>query len=394
MSGRILLPRPGGAGGSRTAGEMSNIKAEKEMKKGMFCMAACLAAVVAALCMGPVSCTKGEWGDGMIRLRFDGDDFATVRSGNTQMPDSNSFILDIKGSDGSVVYHGLYGECPEEISAPSGSCAITVRSIEFSTPKFSEPQYGDDQCIIVPAGGDVDVTLNCKLLNAGMALKISSDFLTAYPSGVIFLSSDEGKLMYSYTEKRIAYFLPGNVSVILSDVSSGEETVLMTRNLAAKEILTLTVGVAASSTTAGGISMQIDTTRTWLDETYIIGGENNKGTDISSAMSVSEAKINAGKSGVWVYGYIVGGDLTSSASGISFSAPFTSSSNLAIAAKASVTEKASCLAVQLASGEVRNALNLVGNPQLVGHQVYLKGDITASYFNLVGIKNISEYELK
>ncbi len=366
------------------------------MKRRVFALAAGLAAISAALLLSAESCTKSGPGHGRILLRFtEGDFTSAVRAGETEIPDSNSFTIDITGSDGFTVYHGLYGECPEEITAPSGSCLISVRSKEFSAPKFSAPQYGDDQCIIVPEGGEVTATLNCKMLNAGMILKIDPDFLTAYPSGVFFLSSDEGKLMYSYTEKRIAYFLPGNVSVVLSDVSTGEETVLMTRNLAAKEILTVTVGVAAStSSSSGGISMQIDTTGTWLDETYIIGGTNNKGTDSGSAMSVAEAKVSTGKSGVWVYGYIVGGDITASASGISFSAPFSSPSNLAIAAKASVTEKASCIAVQLPSGKVRDALNLADHPEMLGRQVCLKGDITASYFNIVGLKNVSDYELR
>ncbi|MCD8313737.1 MAG: DUF6359 domain-containing protein [Bacteroidales bacterium] len=368
------------------------------MKRGanFFARAVLMAAVTAALLTGSAACSKIYLGQGQIRLRFIEDGFAAVRSSETEIPDSNSFILEILGSGGEVIYKGLYGECPEEISAPSGSCAISVRSGEFSAPKFSAPLYGDDQCIVVPSGGEVNVALDCKLLNCGMALNISPDFLTAYPSGVLYLSSNEGKLMYSYTEKRFAYFMPGNISVLLDDVWTGEETMLMTRTLAAKEIMTVAINVAPTSaaSSGGGISMQIDTSRTWLDDTYVIGGDNGRGGDASTAMSVSEAKSNVGQSGVWVYGYIVGGDLTSSASGISFSAPFSSTTNIAIAAKASVSDKASCLSVQLPSGDVRSALNLVENPSLLGHQVYLKGDITASYFNLVGIKNISAYELK
>ncbi len=366
------------------------------MRRKVFATLACiLAAVVLGMCFS--ACTKdgsGAGGQGEVRVKFEGESFAAVRSSLTEVPDSNDFILEITGSDGSIVYSGTYGKSPETITAPAGSCVIKVRSGEFSTPKFSAPLYGDDQVIVVPSGGVVDVSLNCTQLNSGISLNISSDFLTAYPSGVLYVGSDDGKLMYSYTEKRIAYFMPGNISVILYD--SGKETALMTRALAAKEMLTVNISVAATQTSStGGITMQIDTTRTWDEENYVLGGDNSgKGTDADNAMSVSEAKANIGASDVWVTGYIVGGDLTSSSSGISFETPFSSATHIAIAARASVDSKSSCLSVQLPSGDVRDGLNLVSNPELLGSQVCVCGDITATYYGIVGIKNVSDYVLK
>ncbi len=363
-----------------------------DMKRGVFAAAA---VILTFFMMGLASCDKSDGlsGQGQIRLRFLSGEFSAVRSDGAEIPDSNSFILDITGSDGSVVYHGFYGESPEVVSVPAGSCVVYVRSEEFSAPKFSAPQYGDDQCIIVPSGGLVDVVLGCSMLNCGMMLKIASDFAAAYPTSVFYLRADEGKLPYGFAEERVAYFLPGNVSVVLRDESTDEEEVLMTRNLAAKEILTVSISVAGESS-SGITSMQIDTTRIWLEESYEVGGEVEKGTDINNAFSVSEARGNVGKSGVWVYGYIVGGDLSSSASGISFSPPFSKDTNLAIAARASVTEKSSCLSVQLPSGSIREALNLVDHPDLVGTQVYLKGTIDGSYFNLVGVKSLKDYQFK
>ncbi len=365
------------------------------MKRKVFAALAGLAALAAVvLCISSCTEEEGASGSGQLRLRFVEGAFSNVKASDTEVPDSNDFILEITGSDGSIVYSGPYGESPETITAPSGSCVIKVRSCEFSTPKFSEPQYGDDQVIVVPSGGTVDVSLNCTQLNCGIALKIGSNFLTEYPSGVFFVSSDDGKLMYSYSEQRIAYFLPGNISVILSD--SGKETTLMTRTLSAREMLTVTINVSSSASagTEEGITMQIDTTRIWEDETYDLGEDNSKGTDADNAMSVSEAKANIGKSGVWVSGYIVGGDLTSSSTGMSFSAPFSSATNLAIAARASVDSKSSCMSVQLPSGDVRDALNLVQHPDLLGRQVCLYGDITATYYGIVGLKNVSDYVLK
>ena len=38
-------------------------------------------------------------------------------------------------------------------------------------------------------------------------------------------------------------------------------------------------------------------------------------------------------------------------------------------------------------------LNLVDNPGLLGKRVCLRGDIVESYFGLVGIKNVTEFQL-
>ena len=101
--------------------------------------------------------------------------------------------------------------------------------------------------------------------------------------------------------------------------------------------------------------------------------------------------VEGGLEDVWVTGFVVGGDLTRSS--MSFEAPFGSATNLAIAARSSVRDKDACMSVELPSGDVRDALNLVSNPGLVGSRVCVRGDIAASYFGLVGIKNVSDFVL-
>ena len=98
-----------------------------------------------------------------------------------------------------------------------------------------------------------------------------------------------------------------------------------------------------------------------------------------------------GEEDVWVCGHIVGGDLSSSSA--SFDKPFESRTNLLLGPRSSTDDKEACLSVQLASGEIRNALNLVDNPELLGRKVCIKGDIVESYYGIPGIKNITEYEL-
>ncbi len=193
--------------------------------------------------------------------------------------------------------------------------------------------------------------------------------------------------MYSYSEQRIAYFKPGNVSLVLSD--GGVDKTLYSRALESQEILTL--NISAPQSTQSGIHVAVDTTRNWNTEDFGIGS-GSKGGGKEQAISVSQAKAKVGSKEVWVYGYIVGGDLSSSKA--SFKGPFTSRTNIILASKSSVTDKNSCLSVQLQKGNIRDALNLVDNPDILGKEVFLKGDIVEAYYGICGIQNITEYEFK
>jgi len=103
----------------------------------------------------------------------------------------------------------------------------------------------------------------------------------------------------------------------------------------------------------------------------------------------SEVAEHIGEKDIWVMGYIVGGDLSSSS--MSLTPPFRSMTNLAIAHSPFVVEKDSCVSVQLPKGAIRDSLNLVSNPERLWKQVYIKGDIVDAYFGIHGIKNVSEY---
>lgn len=356
-----------------------------------------LFAAISAALVFPVlfcACEKNPGEDaepekGRLKLKFDANP-SEVAKVSMELPDTNDFLLTVRKDDGAVVFDGLYCEAEEEFLLDPGSYHVFVRSADFEGPAFSEPQFGDEQCTIVPAGGDASVHLQCRQINSGVRLKVSSDFLVEYPGGVLFLKSDEGRLMYSYTEKRIAYFRPGNVSLVLAD--GGKEEVLLSRILSAQEILTLKVSVAGSGKSGSGISISLDTTRVWNDESYVIGGDNGKGSEYTNALTVSQAMASVGMKDVWVNGFIVGGDLTSASA--SFMPPFRSSTNLVIAARSSVSDRKNCIAVQLPSGDIRDVLNLAENPDMLGREICLNGDIVESYFGLTGLKSVSDYVLK
>ena len=329
-------------------------------------------------------------GEGELRIAFASGVNEVTRT-SSDIPDTSDFILTVTDSKGKMIYQGAYGDCPESMPVSAGSYVVKALSSEFEKPAFSAPQYGDEQCVVVPEGGVADVKLLCRQMNSGVKLRVAKNFLTQCPDGVLFLKSDQGKLMYGYSEKRVAYFLPGNVSLILSE--NGRDQVLMTRTLQAQEILSLGVSVAPSgaSSTESRISVAVDTTRNWIDEAYVIGGQDNNGSDVADAMTVLQAQSAAGSKDVWVCGYIVGGDLTSA--NASFDEPFSSRTNILLGPKSSTADKDACLSVQLPAGSLRDQLNLVDNPQNLRRKVYLRGDIVDAYFGISGIKNISQFSM-
>lgn len=93
----------------------------------------------------------------------------------------------------------------------------------------------------------------------------------------------------------------------------------------------------------------------------------------------------------WVEGYIVGWvDGPALETGAKFTLPATSSTNLLIAASAGVTDVAQCVPVQLPSGAIRSALNLVDNQGNFGKKVKLNGSFE-KYFKVNGLKSVKEY---
>ena len=344
-------------------------------------------------------------GQGELRWIIAGNG-ADTRAASAEIPDTNDFILKVSDAKGKILYEGSYGDSPESLLVDAGSYTVAVHSIEFTTPGFSRPVYGDEQVVVVKAGATVTVRLNCTLENAGVRLQVAPDFLTSYPDGVLFLKSGETRLMYGYAEKRIAYFKPGPISLVLND--RGADEILLTRTLDARTILTLNISAPYGGTAAtSSITVAVDTAKIWNSESYVIGGggsgsgsgsgssggDDDSRTGLDSAYSVAQAADHIGEDEIWVFGYIVGGDLSSAGTTVK-TAKFTKATHLAIAARSSVTTKASCIAVELPKGPVRDALNLVDHPDLVGTRVYLKGSLVTSYFGTTGLKAVSDYVLK
>jgi len=115
--------------------------------------------------------------------------------------------------------------------------------------------------------------------------------------------------------------------------------------------------------------------------------EESKETVKKIAINVMDARGKTGETEVWITGYVVGGDLTSSK--VKFEGPFKSATCLAIASDSTCTVRDSCMSVQLSKGNIRDALNLPAHPELLKKKIYIKGDIVSAYYGMPGVQNIS-----
>ena len=324
-------------------------------------------------------------GNGVIQVSFPKNISAETKSGQ-RLPDPGTFILCVCDSKGKQIYNGLYSASPEHIEVPSGSYTVSVRSCDFDEPLFDSPQWGDTQVVSVNSGQCVNVLMNCCQMNSGIRLLPDATFKTAYPHASLYIKGGGGSLMYAYEEKRIAFFSPGIVSVLLVDGEKQES--LCTRQLLAQEILSLGLSAELAESNDGRIKIMVDTTRNWVRDNYTSGGASSP----TSTYTVTEAKYHIGEKNAWVKGYIVG--VATNTGKFSFEGPFSKNTNIVLGLRSSSSDPEYLLAVELPKGDIRNELNLQDNPGLLGTQVAVCGDITDAYYGITGLKNPKRYETR
>lgn len=332
-----------------------------------------------------ISCQKRVFTEELseLRLIFEATSMIETKAG-LEIPDTNRFILQIADVDGELIYDGLYGERPEQLVVKKGEYTVSVFSELFSTPAFSSPCWGDIRKIDVVE----DITwieLVCRQTNSGVMVRYTDKYIEEYPNAVNILKNSEGELEYSTSESRIAYFLPGRLDFILrSDI---QERKLFAKELEIGEILTLTVD-SKDNKGESRITIEVDTTRSWRERKIVIG-EDPDGSSLGLALPADGLLNWIGDKEKWVVGYIVGGDNTSSST--NFDPPFTSETNITIAASKDQRDRSKCVNVELKTASIKEALNLSTNPDNLGRKIYIKGDIEAYYFGITGVKSVKEF---
>ena len=325
------------------------------------------------------ACTKDEMkGDAYISFTLSSDYSSysmnrlamqlKSRGSDIVLPDTSDFILSVTGADGKSIYQGPYGERPDPMPVAAGTYDVALYSIEFEEPAFSSPQFGDYRTVVTGSGQTLSVAFGCTQLNCGMRLLFTDSFRDRFFNSEVSIKSEDYSLAYPYTESRTGYFLPGILRVVCTEDEN--EIPILSRQLNAADILT--IKLSASNESPDSFSIQIDTSRNWIYEDYMVGSGNN-GSSIEKALKVADLSMHLGAEKVWVCGYVIGGDV--STANIKVEPPFTKATHLAMADNAGVTERENCAAIELPEGDVRSALNPVDHPEIIGKKIYVKGDI-------------------
>lgn len=109
--------------------------------------------------------------------------------------------------------------------------------------------------------------------------------------------------------------------------------------------------------------------------------------EFDNPISVTDAPIFLGQKDMWVKGFVVGYySSTSYTSFVNNATDVTSTSTIALALTPTETDPKKTLPVQLPTGTIRDILNLQDNPQNLGKEIMVRGDIS-NYYGLVGLKN-------
>lgn len=353
----------------------------------------CLAACAAFAAMSLQGCSSFRLGEepqpGAISLAigevpelFYSD--GTFLKSNLGIADTNSFILTIYSTEGEKIYDGKYGERPEEIIVTPGGYEIGLYSRRFNPPAFDSPVFGEEHTVVVAENEQARVSFMCRQINAGVKLTFASDFIARFPgSGVHILQGDE-RLAYDYGKGKYAYVSTDNFYIVYNNGST--DTTLLEKALEAGQMINMKLSYSASKTSASAFKVEVDTTREWISYNYNVGLKIPTG-----AISIAEAKERIGEKNMKVFGYIIGGDPTTNS--LRVGPPFESRASIVIAPSMSERNRNNMMVVELPSGAVREALNLVVYPENVGRPVVVTGTIVESYYGYPGIKGTKSYTL-
>lgn len=295
--------------------------------------------------------------------------------------DTNKYWLSISGSS-EVVYSGRYVARPQAMYLKPGTYKVSLTSREFKEPERT-PLFGDEKSVKCKKDSSQQINLLSKQLTGGIRFNFTDKFKSYFSGPGVYIKKDTALTFVDYSDGRYFFYYAGKISLVYK--AKERDTVFYNRSMKAEELVTLTLDYDLAKMDKGGINVSFDTTRTRVSEYFNVGGDTPAG-----CCSVLEAQGAVGDT-VTVFGYIVGGD--ASKTKFKTEAPFSSQTHIVIAGKPSQTLWEEAMAVELSSGSSeREELNLVDNPNLLGHSVIVRGVVTP-YFDHPGLKKVTSYSL-
>lgn len=296
--------------------------------------------------------------------------------------DTNDFVLKVYSTDGNKVYHGKYGARPKDFTVLPGGYEIGLYSREYKLPKFDIPVFGDSLTVIVQEDEQLAIRFNCKQISSGLKISFSEDFKRRFPGAGLSIAQGSGKLEYNYTETRYAYLNNDFFTLVYN--SGRGDTILLQKKIPEAQMINMKLTYTIPDGYNSTFKVTVDTTKEWISDNHNIGLKIPTGV-----YTIEEAKKLVGEKNISVFGFIYGGDPTTVA--VRIAPPFTSTATFVISTSMGERNRNNCFVVELPSGKIRDALNLVGRPGLLGRAIVITGEIVPSYFNYIGVKGTKSY---
>jgi len=335
------------------------------------------------------ACESLNWseeGKGALSIRMQKESAVMVKA---DVPFVD-YLVGIANGSGTII-SGLYSAIPDPVLLDPGAYTVTALSEQMGAPAFEKPIYGSTVDVDVVAGVKNTLQMLCTQINAGLRIVYDPDFKTRYQTYSVEVTGADGVLTYAKEELRTGYFAPGALQIVLS--VDGEDPVQVSKNVIARDMLVLTVlpGQTGPETT-GSIELLLsaDTSRVWRREEWKPGAPSNDGAMPETAYTVAEAQQLTSANNVWICGYIVGGDVTSSV--FNAAPPFTVNTHLAIADSPLELLRANVMAVELPTSPayLRADFGMPANgAELLGRRAWFRGNIDA-YFGYPGLRATKE----
>lgn len=225
----------------------------------------------------------------------------------------------------------------------------------------------------------VNGTLSAPTEQGNILLKI--DPAQAVAEAILMPESDlsDKAFWFVYEEGELVFKYPlNNISSLTAFEKGTKYTFNVT--LTAEFVAAVTTGSITDWNEGPTVSTTLENTN---ETPPVIEGSSG------APYTVAEAIAKQGKTAVWVKGYIVGsfdGSITKFKPGTEGAV----ASNVALADTQGETDVEKMIPVQLGSGALKNAVNLVDHPENFNKQIKIKGDLD-TYYSVPGLKNTKAY---
>lgn len=265
---------------------------------------------------------------------------------------------------------------------------VVTNNTDLFTGNFATAQNGSHEITTTNVAGESKILIQNSASNSNVQLRPKSIEISYIKAATSEPTITCGDIVFKASDAKNK-----EVEVIGENLTEAIVATLKTgTNFAVEGTLTttggtLTISVTATESgeysdvlvlTAGEIIKEVNVTATVIKMDG--DGTEENPYSVADVIALANPGVKA-----WVEGYIVG-----SMNNNKLEETPTNATNIALATTADDTEN--IIPVQLPSGNVRTALNVVDNPSNLGAKVAIYGTLEA-YFSKPGVKNVSDYEI-